>query len=80
LTPLMVQSQEVAQQLPPVVFFGRLIATVLPVLDHFNVQASVAAGVPVPLTYLSWALVYCTLYSAVAMLLALTLFEDRDLA
>jgi ABC-type transport system involved in multi-copper enzyme maturation permease subunit len=80
LTPLLVQSQEIAQQLPPVVFFGRLIATVLPVLDHFNVQASVAAGVPVPGVYLSWALVYCVLYSAVAMLLALTLFEDRDLA
>jgi hypothetical protein len=80
LTPLMVQSQEVADQLPPVVFFGRLIATVLPVLDHFNVQASVAAGVTVPLNYLAWALVYCALYSSVAMLLALTLFEDRDLA
>jgi hypothetical protein len=80
LTPLLVQSQEIAQQLPPVVFFGKLIATVLPVLDHFNVQASVAAGVNVPLVYLAWALVYCTLYSAVAMLLALTLFEDRDLA
>jgi ABC-type transport system involved in multi-copper enzyme maturation permease subunit len=80
LTPLLVQSQVVAQQLPPVVFFGRLIATVLPVLDHFNIQASVAAGVPVPIQYLAWSLVYCVLYSAVAMLLALTLFEDRDLA
>jgi len=80
LTPLLVQSQVVAQQLPPVVFFGRLIATVLPVLDHFNIQASVAAGVPVPLQYLLWSLVYCALYSAIAMLLALTLFEDRDLA
>jgi ABC-type transport system involved in multi-copper enzyme maturation permease subunit len=80
LTPLLVQSQVVAQQLPPVVFFGRLIATVLPVLDHFNIQASVAAGVPVPIQYLAWSLVYCLLYSAVAMLLALTLFEDRDLA
>jgi ABC-type transport system involved in multi-copper enzyme maturation permease subunit len=80
LTPLLVQSTVVAEQLPPVVFFGRLIATVLPVLDHFNVQASVAAGVNVPLPYLGWALVYCTLYSAVAMLLALVLFEDRDLA
>lgn len=80
LTPLLVQSQVVAQQLPPVVFFGRLIATVLPVLDHFNIQASVAAGVPVPLVYLAWSLVYCLLYSAIAMLLALTLFEDRDLA
>jgi ABC-type transport system involved in multi-copper enzyme maturation permease subunit len=80
LTPLMVQSQVVAEQLPPVVFFGKLIATVLPVLDHFNVQASVASGVAVPLSYLAWALVYCALYSSVAMLLALTLFEDRDLA
>jgi ABC-type transport system involved in multi-copper enzyme maturation permease subunit len=80
LTPLLVQSQVVAEQLPPVVFFGRLIATVLPVLDHFNIQASVAAGVPVPYQYLAWSLVYCVLYSAVAMLLALTLFEDRDLA
>jgi ABC-type transport system involved in multi-copper enzyme maturation permease subunit len=80
LTPLLVQSQVVAQQLPPVVFFGRLIATVLPVLDHFNVSASVAAGVPVPLEYMAWSLVYCLLYSTVAMLLALSLFEDRDLA
>jgi ABC-type transport system involved in multi-copper enzyme maturation permease subunit len=80
LTPLLVQSQVVAEQLPPVIFFGRLIATVLPVLDHFNIQASVAAGVPVPPTYLVWTLIYCGLYSAVAMLLALALFEDRDLA
>jgi ABC-type transport system involved in multi-copper enzyme maturation permease subunit len=80
LTPLLVQSQVVAEQLPPVVFFGRLIATVLPVLDHFNIQASVAAGVAVPLVYLAWSFLYCVLYSGVAMLLALTLFEDRDLA
>jgi ABC-type transport system involved in multi-copper enzyme maturation permease subunit len=80
LTPLIVQSQVVANQLPPVVFFGRLIATVLPVLDHFNIQASIAAGAEVPFSYLAWALVYCLLYSTVAMLLALTLFEDRDLA
>ena len=80
LTPLIVQSQVVANQLPPVVFFGRLIATVLPVLDHFNIQASIAAGAEVPYAYLAWALVYCLLYSTVAMLLALTLFEDRDLA
>lgn len=80
LTPLLVQSQVVAQQLEPVIFFGRLVATILPVLDHFNIQASVSAGVPVPMLYLGWAMLYCLLYSAVAMLLALTLFEDRDLA
>ena len=37
-------------------------------------------NMPVPVQYLAWSLVYCLLYSTVAMLLALTLFEDRDLA
>jgi hypothetical protein len=80
LTPLLVQSSTVADQLPPVIFFGRLITTVLPVLDHFNIQASVAAGIDVPLVYLAWVLLYTVIYSGAAMLLALTLFEDRDLA
>ena len=62
------------------VFIGKLIATVVPVLDHFNVQAAVAAGVQVPLDYLGWSLVYCALFTTLFMLLALTLFEDRDLA
>jgi ABC-type transport system involved in multi-copper enzyme maturation permease subunit len=61
-------------------FFGQLIATIFPNLDHFNIQAAVAAGVPVPTLYLGWALVYCMIYSMIAMLLALVLFEDRDLA
>jgi ABC-type transport system involved in multi-copper enzyme maturation permease subunit len=78
LGPLIVQSS--AGQLEFVAFIGRLIALLLPVLDHFNVQAAVAGGVDVPMTYLGWALLYCALYSAAAMLLALILFEDRDLA
>jgi ABC-type transport system involved in multi-copper enzyme maturation permease subunit len=77
ITPLIVQSPI---QFAPVVFVGQLIATILPVLDHFNIQAAVAAGRPVPLAYLAWSLLYCLLYSAIAMLLALVLFEDRDLA
>jgi len=36
--------------------------------------------VRVPLDYLAWAQLYCVLYSTVAMLLGLILFEDRDLA
>jgi ABC-type transport system involved in multi-copper enzyme maturation permease subunit len=78
LGPLIVQSS--AGQLEYVAFIGRLIAVVLPVLDHFNIQAAVAGGVPVPTEYLAWALLYCALYSAAMMLLALILFEDRDLA
>ncbi len=61
-------------------FVGQLIAIVLPVLDHLNIQASIAAGTAVPLDYLAWAGAYCVLYSTIAMLVALALFEDRDLA
>lgn len=78
LTPLIVQSSVASFE--PVVFVGTLIATLIPVLDHFNVQAAVAAGVEVPPNYLWLTLLYCTLYSAIAMLLGLALFEDRDLA
>ncbi|WP_254510370.1 ABC transporter permease [Anatilimnocola floriformis] len=80
LTPQLVQSQVVAEQLPPIVFFSQLIATVFPVLDHFDVQASVAGNRIVPLAYLGWCFVYATIYSTIAMLFALTMFEDRDLA
>ena len=79
LTPLIVQSA-IAQEFAPVVFIGQLIATIVPVLDHFNIQGAVAAGVPVPFTYLLVSLGYCIIYTTIAMLLALTLFEDRDLA
>ena len=78
LTPLLVVAGE--KQFETVKFFARFISTVLPVLDHYNIQAAVAAGVGVPLAYLGWAAVYCVLYCAIAMLLALVLFEDRDLA
>lgn len=77
LTPLIVQAPI---DFPPVVFIGQLIATILPVLDHFNIQAAVAAGLDVPMQYLLMAFIYCLLYSLIALLLALALFEDRDLA
>jgi ABC-type transport system involved in multi-copper enzyme maturation permease subunit len=78
LGPLIAQSSMGQNEF--VAFFGQLIALLLPVLDHFNIQAAVAGGVRVPADYLAWAALYCFLYSAVAMLLALILFEDRDLA
>lgn len=63
-----------------VAFFGQFVATVLPNLDNLNIQAAVATGIPVPWPYVQMAALYCFLYSAVAMLLALFLFENRDLA
>ncbi|HEY2826892.1 MAG TPA: ABC transporter permease subunit [Pirellulales bacterium] len=79
LAPLLVQAK-VNDPYGIVHFVGQLLATVLPVLENFNLHSAIAAGQEVPLIYLAWALLYCCLYSAVAMLLALLLFEDRDLA
>ena len=61
-------------------FFARLIATVVPNLEAFNITAAVAADAVVPLSYLIYALAYCVIYSVIAMLLSFFLFEDRDLA
>ena len=80
LTPLLVQSSVAVDAFEPVVFVGRLIAVILPVLDHFNIQAAVSGGHDVPFAYLGWSAVYCLIYGTIALLLALVLFEDRDLA
>lgn len=78
LVPLIVQSS--VGKFAIVRFTGRLFATILPVLDHFSVEAAVIGGVPIPWDYLLWAGLYAALYSAVAILLALVLFQHRDLA
>ncbi len=78
LTPLLSQSK--ANEFEIVRFFGRLIATIFPVLEYYDIQAGIAGGSSVPIIYLLWMLLYTLLYSSIAMLLALILFEDRDLA
>jgi ABC-type transport system involved in multi-copper enzyme maturation permease subunit len=78
LVPLLVNSA--VGKFEPVQFVGQFLAVVLPVLENFNIQPAIAGGVPVPLSYLAWALLYCVLYSTVALLVGLVLFDDRDLA
>lgn len=78
LTPLLVQSSFAAFE--PVVVFGQLVAIVFPVLNHFDVQAAINTNAPVPFVYIGWSIIYTGLYGSMAMLLALVLFEDRDLA
>jgi ABC-type transport system involved in multi-copper enzyme maturation permease subunit len=80
LTPLLIQSQAAQDVYAPVLFMAKLIGTLLPVLDFFSIEAAIAADKAVPFSYLLTAGAYCVIYSAVAMLLALVLFEDRDLA
>src|SRR5262249_17521620 len=54
LAPMLVQAK-VHDPYGIVHFVGQLFATVLPVLENFNVQAPISAGREVPLTYLIWA-------------------------
>jgi len=61
-------------------FVADVQAAVFPVLDNFNISAGISTGQQVPWDYLAWAGLYCVMYSAVALLVALLLFEDRDLA
>ncbi|MEM9944253.1 MAG: hypothetical protein AAF939_22045, partial [Planctomycetota bacterium] len=78
LTPLLVQSSLTAFE--PVVVFGQLVAIVFPVLDHYDVQAAISSNSMVPTAYIGWSLTYTVLYGALALLVALVFFEDRDLA
>lgn len=79
LTPVLMQSSAAGDN-QIVQFMGTFLATVFPVLDHFNIQSAIAAGKPVPWGYVGWAFVYASIYSAMAVLAALIMFEDRDLA
>ena len=61
-------------------FVGKLIAVVVPNLNVFNVQSAVDAGNPIPLIYLAGAFNYLLCFAIAVWMLAMLLFEDRDLA
>jgi hypothetical protein len=61
-------------------FVGKLIAVVVPNLNVFNVQAAVDAGNPIPLIYLAAAFNYLVCFAIAIWMLAMLMFEDRDLA
>ncbi len=60
-------------------FTARLIATALPNLELFKIEAA-STGTFVPPPYLGYAALYCGAFSIAAIFLAFILFEDRDLA
>lgn len=78
LVPMLASSA--VGKIPQVEFVAGLLGAILPVLEHFNIYTAIATGDAVPLTYIGLAGVYCLLYCGLAMLVALLLFEDRDLA
>jgi ABC-type transport system involved in multi-copper enzyme maturation permease subunit len=77
ITPMLLEKENTFESVTVV---GQAITTVIPVLEHFDVSAAIVGDATVPAAYLGWALVYSSLYCTVAMLIALILFEDRDLS
>jgi hypothetical protein len=61
-------------------FVGQLFAAIFPMLDNYNMELAISNDQALPFEYLGAMLLYTALYSTMAMLLALLLFEDRDVA
>lgn len=78
LTSPLVRSSEGSNEL--VAFVGKLIAVVIPNLNAFNIQSAVDAGNPIPPIYLAGAFNYLVCFGIMTLMVALLLFEDRDLA
>ncbi len=78
LAHMLVEASEGSFEL--VEFTARMIELVLPSLYYFDVAPAVATGSAIPISYLAYGLLYCLLYTTAAILLAFSLFEDRDLA
>jgi ABC-type transport system involved in multi-copper enzyme maturation permease subunit len=78
LTPSLVRSN--LGKLELVTFLARVIATVLPAVENYNVEAAIVTGSLVEARYVGYAALYSAAYIAAAVLLAFILFEDRDLA
>jgi ABC-type transport system involved in multi-copper enzyme maturation permease subunit len=78
LTSPLVASTEGNNEL--VGFIGKLIAVVVPNLNVFNVQSALDAGNPVPEIYVAGAFNYLVFFAIAIWMLAMLLFEDRDLA
>lgn len=65
-------------------FMARLFDTLLPALEFFNLGPAVIRDRPLPIgeyaLYTGSVVVYSAMYTAIALLFGLILFEDRDLA
>jgi len=82
LTPVLAQISQ--GRYPLIKFMAQVFGSVLPGLDFFNMGTAITRDTPLPTgpfaVYLGTVSLYAVLYTAVALLLGLILFEDRDLA
>jgi ABC-type transport system involved in multi-copper enzyme maturation permease subunit len=79
-----VLTEATANSNPIISFVAQLIDTGVPPLDTFDASQAVIRDVPLPFGQYSWyavqVLIYGAVYTSIALLLGLILFEDRDLA
>jgi hypothetical protein len=82
LTPILAQVS--AGKYALVSFTAQLFGTLLPGLEFFSMGQAVVREAPLPAgqfaLYTGWVSLYAVLYTAIALLFGLILFEDRDLA
>lgn len=82
LTPVLSQVSQARFAL--VHFVAQLFDTLLPGLDLFNLGPAISRDTPLPsgpfAVYVGMVALYAVLYSSIALLFGLILFEDRDLA
>lgn len=81
LTPVMVDATKGGRTNELVGFMAQLFSAVLPKLEYFNAGPSIATGALIPwFGYVLPAFLFCVMYSGAALLFALVLFENRDVA
>jgi hypothetical protein len=84
LTPVLEQVSQGPGQFPLVHFMAQLFDYILPGLDLFDLGPIVVRDAPPPTGtfsfYVGVVSLYAVLYSTIALLFGLILFEDRDLA
>lgn len=79
LVPLMAKSSALGQ-FAIVGFLANFLSAILPGLGHYSIETAIGGGELISPYFLLLAGIYCLLYTTVALLVALILFEDRDLA
>ncbi len=66
---------------PLVTFMANVFGTVLPGLNYYDLEPAIVSDVPVPWgAYVSQAGLHGVIYTAIALLFGLILFEDQDLS
>ncbi|HYT94415.1 MAG TPA: ABC transporter permease subunit [Gemmataceae bacterium] len=82
LAPVLVQVSQ--DRFPLVKFMAQVFDLVLPGLEHFNLGPTIVRDAPLPRAefalYTANVSLYAIMYTAIALLFGLILFEDRDLA